>query len=208
MQRFASGEAILFLSFKTKEMKKAIYLPLVALALCGCGSNATRTAGTAGKVTGLSTLMEEEEQAENTVVPASLFTLADAEKILGEPAHLEDSSTGKDANAVNYKCTYKANATDAKSGKTGVLYCMYEEFTLADSAHALYTFFKKANERSGAKAIEGMGDEAYYHTDNTNFYFILCRKGKRMFRMKVNKVTGVTSQAEFMEVSKKIAASL
>jgi hypothetical protein len=48
-----------------------------------------------------------------------------------------------------------------------------------------------------------MGDEAYFHSDGQNFYFIIVRIGKRLFRIKVNKVTSHTSLNEFKRVSKK-----
>ena len=53
-----------------------------------------------------------------------------------------------------------------------------------------------------------MGDEAYFHSDGQNFYFIIVRKGEKMFRIKVNKITSTTSLKEFNMIAKNITASL
>ena len=123
-----------------------------------------------------------------------LFTTADAEKILGEPAHLSDSSWRNVADTVEYKCSYTANAKDPKTDKTGNIYFMFEEYARESIAKDIYSFIKKGNENNeGVKTLSDVGDEAYFHSDNQNFYFILARKGNRMIRMKVNKVTTNTS---------------
>ena len=56
----------------------------------------------------------------------------------------------------------------------------------------------------GIKTLKNMGDEAYFHTDNQNFYFIMARKGNRMIRMKVNKVTSKTSLEQFYAAAQKM----
>ena len=56
--------------------------------------------------------------------------------------------------------------------------------------------------------IHDLGDEAYFHSDGENFYFILVRKGLKMIRMKVNKITSNTSVAEFNRVARKITEAL
>jgi hypothetical protein len=137
------------------------------------------------------------------------FSKPDAELILGEKAYLSDSSSTTKKDTLEIKRAYTANSRDPQTGKTGVIYFMIEEYSRESSAKDAYHFFKSANEKhEGVRTVHDMGDEAYFHTDGTNFYFILVRKGKIMFRMKVNKTTGHTSLKGFNLVSKKISDAL
>ena len=138
-----------------------------------------------------------------------LFTKSDAEKILGEPAHLTDSSFSVSRDTTEFRCTYTANAADLKTGKTGNIYFLSEHYTSISIAKTVYSFIKKGNENhEGVKVIHDLGDEAYFHSDGENFYFILVRKGQKMIRMKVNKTTSTTSESEFNRVAREITKML
>ena len=76
------------------------------------------------------------------------------------------------------------------------------------TAVRFYTSIKKASENHGIKVLHDMGDEAYFHTDNQNFYFIMVRKGGNLFRMKVNKITKTTSLDAFYEIAKNISSEM
>ncbi len=138
-----------------------------------------------------------------------LFQLSDAEKILGEKAHLKDSSLIKRDDVTIFQCSYSADAADEKAGKTGIIYFMVEHYTEIASARQVYTSIKKANEdHEGIKILEGVGDEAYFHSDNENFLFILARKGNKVLRIKVNKITSHTSVDEFNSIVGKIVGMM
>jgi hypothetical protein len=139
---------------------------------------------------------------------SNLFTLPDAEKILGEKAHLTDSNQNNKSNVSIYQCTYKSDSADAKTGKTGAIYVMIEDYSEIESAKKTYSGIMESNRKNGITELDGLGDEAYFHTDNQNFYFVLVRKGNRMLRMKVNKITSVTSLEEFNRVANKITVAL
>ncbi len=141
-------------------------------------------------------------------LPQDIFRFSDAEKILGEPAAIKDSSVSKHGGVWTYNCSYMAKSRDKKSGKTGNIYFMFERYELVDSAKKHYTDIKKANEDHGIVVLDKIGDEAYYHSDKENFYFILARKGKDMFRMKVNKITSHTSKDEFNRIAGQVMDSL
>jgi hypothetical protein len=136
------------------------------------------------------------------------LSLKDAEKILGEPGHLMDSATKRVADAVDYSISYKANKQDAKRLKTGTLYFFAEDYDQLASAKKRYNFIMTANQNHGIRLLHDVGDEAYFHTDNANFYFIMVRKGKHVFNMKVNKVTSNTSLQEFNRIAREIAAAI
>jgi hypothetical protein len=144
-----------------------------------------------------------------TVALSDLFTLTDAEKILGEPAHLKDSSTSYKNRLIIFQTSFEANEKKADEVKTGVIYILAEEYDNVSSAHNKYISIKKANEgHEGIKTLENHGDEAYFHSDYENFYFVMIRKDARVFTMKVNKITTATSLDEFNAIAKKIADTL
>jgi hypothetical protein len=147
---------------------------------------------------------------QGSVTPQSdLLTAPDAGKILGEPAHLEDSSTTRRSGVRQYLRYFMADSKDLKSGKTGALYFLLERYTEISASKAKYSDIKKANEsHEGIKTLNDVGDEAYFHSDGQNFYFIMARKGLYVFNMKVNKITSNTSLEAFNRVARKITGNL
>jgi len=144
-----------------------------------------------------------------TIQDASLLTLKDAEKIFGEPGKVVENITETKDDVKVYKTAYRANEKDAKSGREINLYFMYEEYKYDSSAKRVYSDIKTSNQtHEGFQIWNGVGDEAYYHTDGTNFYFVLARKGTKMIRMKLNKVTEKSSEAEFKKISERIVTKL
>jgi len=157
---------------------------------------------------------------QSSIDPGSLFTLPDAEKILGEEAHLIDSSSknkgeaGKYIDSVSitkkeasdYRCGFMANSKDEKTGKTGVVYFLFEQYPYVSSAKKVYSFYKSANKNAtGFKELHDIGDEAWF---GSNPLFVYVRKGNKIFLIKVNKMTSKTSATEFNLTAKKIAEAL
>ncbi len=185
-------------------MKKKFFLISAILTVWGCNQS-----GDNKEQPGQIQATTDSASKVKPTDPASLFTLPDAEKILGEHGRLTDSSTALKADTLEFKSTYTANAKDQKTGKTGIIYFMYERYSSVPAAQNAYSIIKTGNEKhEGFKILHDMGDEAYFHTDSENFYFILVRKGEKMFRMKVNKTTSTTSLDEFNLVAKNITAAL
>jgi hypothetical protein len=150
-----------------------------------------------------------ENTLRDSVFPKNIFTESDAEKILGEPVNLTEDSTAVKKDTFEYRSTYTAKNKDQRSGKTGAIYFIIEKYSTASAAHNSYEFIRKLNEKhEGVKILAGFKDEAYFHSDGENFYFILARKGDKMFRIKVNKLTSTTSLEAFNVISKKIADRL
>lgn len=148
-------------------------------------------------------------EPENIAIASGLLTLPDAEKIMGEPAKLSCNTFIKKGDTLEYKCDYTALNRDAKTGKTGKLYFMYELYAGVPSAANAYTIIYKANSKhEGIEIVNGLGNEAYYHSDGTGFYFFLVRKNEKMFRLKLNKITSPSSEMQFKTVTKRIADKL
>ena len=151
----------------------------------------------------------------------SLFTLSDGEKILGEPAHLtdtgstvpgvaskhsvNDSVSSIKREASTYRCAYEANSKDKKTGKTGIVYFLIEQYPQVSSATTVYSYYKRSNENHpGFKELYDLGDEAWF---GPNPLFVYVRKGNKIFVMKVNKMTSMTSPDGFNQVVKNIATT-
>ena len=188
---------------------RIIHFILIFLAISGCRQ--VSTADQTQKQNNVLANSEKNTPAKQTpdiLVLQKLFQLTEAERILGEDAYLNDSSISINKNATVYQCSYIADARDEITGKTGAIYYMVEYFGVLDSAKHIYAFFKKVNQEHGIKTIDGLGDEAYFHSDNQNFLMIIARKENRVLRMKVNKITSHTSTVEFHTIARDIVSRL
>jgi hypothetical protein len=140
---------------------------------------------------------------------ASLFTPFDARKILGEPAHWSDSSITTVGDTLRFRCTYTANNKVAEGGKAANVYFMYEDFAREATAKNLYAVFKTGNENaSGMKQLPNLGDEAFYQSDENNFALVITRKGSKLLRIKVNKLTAKASTNALLETAMRITAGM
>ena len=194
-------------------MRKIFFLIIVTLTQASCDQFTTPGSSSHHEkygqikteaVTGIGV-----NESQSTNYPGNLFKLSDAEKILGEPAHLQDSSSSANANVSIHSCAFAADSADEKSGKKGVIYFLFEQYSKVSSAQKKYSTIRAANENhEGVKVLHDIGDEAYFHSDNQNFYFIMVRKGTKVFNMKVNKITTNTSLDEFNSVAKNITDAL
>jgi len=148
-------------------------------------------------------------EGDSVAIASKLLTLSDAEKIMGEPAELTCNTFVIKGDTSEYKCDYTALSQDTINRKTGKLYFMYEAYATVDAAKNAYVSIYQANRtHEGVEMVTGLGDEAYYHTDGTAFYFFLVRKGAKMFRMKLNKITSHSSETEFKNVAKHVADTI
>jgi hypothetical protein len=179
---------------------------IVSLPLLSCGQSGGN--GVAHVDTLASSSVLEMKETERDAVAGHLLAAADAEKILGTSAQLTDSVASDSGDASTYRYTYKALAADPKTGKTGAIYYLLERYALLSAAKSRYSFIKTANEKNGIKTLHDLGDEAYFHSDGQNFYFVMVRKGNWVLTMKVNKITSTTSLDDFNRVARKSTAQL
>lgn len=121
---------------------------------------------------------------------------SDAEKILGSPAHQTESETLNGKGVVVHKCTWRATNETFNSN----LYYVGEQYDNAESAHKVFSDIVTSNTGSGQSRPD-IGDEAWFHSDGTNFCLIIVRKGSKMIRMKVNKLTTETSVDEMKRIA-------
>ncbi|HKO78603.1 MAG TPA: hypothetical protein VJU52_15410 [Flavobacterium sp.] len=148
-------------------------------------------------------------QEKERVKSYSCLSQTDAEKVLGQTAKLTESSSENKNGIKKYRCTYTANIIDTKTNKTGNLYYLLEEYKNTNSSQVVYSDILKQNENMpGLKKLNKIGDQAFLHTDNKNFLIIISRKGNKIVRLKVNKLTSMTSLNELQNISKAITEKL
>jgi hypothetical protein len=139
--------------------------------------------------------------------PQQLLTKEDAEKIMGETLKLSDSVSAFANGVSSYRCSYSP-VSDTRDDKAGKIYFLYESYFQLALAQKKYSATRTANKPNGIQDLEGVGEEAYFHSDNVNFYFIMIRKGNKVISMKVNKITPAASLPEFHRISRKITENL
>ena len=136
----------------------------------------------------------------------TLFTIMSAERILGQSAFMHERRSVKSGTNRLYQSGYTAFQKD--NGVNGSVYYLLEQYNDELSAHQYYIDTRNANAKNGIKVLTYVGSEAYFQSDNGHFYFIMIRKGNKVFNMKVNKITSHTSLAEFNKVAREIAEAL
>ncbi len=122
---------------------------------------------------------------------------ADAEKILGLPARQTESETFTKANVLQHKCSWKATQEDLNSN----LYYLDEHYNNSESAHKVFEDIVVSNSNNPGQTRPDIGDEAWLHSDGTNFCLLMVRKGNKIIRMKVNRLTKGTSVEEMKRVA-------
>jgi hypothetical protein len=189
-------------------MKHFFYIVIISLIVGACGDSSEPVKQKSDESMAEVVAGEIVNEVSSSVNNGNLLTLADAEKILGEPAYLKDSSSTRNNNAYTFSSSYMATARDPENGKTGAIYFLYEKYNDDAAAHKKYLDIKTANADNGIKERGDLGDEAYFHSDGTNFYFMMIRKGPYVLTMKVNKITRKTSLDEFNKVAGELVQRL
>lgn len=137
------------------------------------------------------------------------LSLIDAEKILGQSAKQKESTTENKNGITKFRCTFTANSADPKTNKTANLYYLLEEYPNEISSIKAYSDILEQNKNlPGLKKINEISDQAFLHTDGENFVIIISRKNNKILRLKVNKLTSMTSIDELQNISKKITETL
>ena len=135
------------------------------------------------------------------------LTIQEAERILGESCQLKESVSSLENGGQKYKSTYVANSTDEKIDKRVALNFMFESYGAEIDAKKTFETFKESNQSyTGFEILANLGDEAFFHTDNKNFYLVIARKGNEMIRLKVNKITAKTSLTELKKIASDVIA--
>lgn len=137
------------------------------------------------------------------------LSFAEAEKILGQPVELVDNLWTFTADQNVCDCAYRGIEKDAASGQAINLFFKLEESATVAQAQQIYERIWQSNKtHKGIEVLSGIGDQAYAHSDQTNFHFVIARKGKFTVRMKVNKAAETTSLEELKKFAKRVIVDL
>jgi hypothetical protein len=129
------------------------------------------------------------------------LSMEEAEKILGEPALLSSRKDTAESNVYITKSTFAAKEAAGKAN----LYYIFERYNKeVDAKNSYQNIFDSNKKQKGFEQLTNYGDEAFFHTDKDNFCLIFIRKGAKILRLKVNKVTAKTSFSAFKKVGKAV----
>lgn len=140
---------------------------------------------------------------------ADCLSLTDAEKIIGQTVALTEHGYEERNKVKRHTCTYTATAPDAATNKTGHLYYLLEEHADGVAAQKVFDDVIADNRgMGGQEQLPHLGDQALFHTDDKNFCLLMARKGSKIIRFKVNRMTSKTSVPALKEVVKNTLLTL
>lgn len=134
-------------------------------------------------------------------------SLEDANKILGQPSRMINGLLSERPH-LTYDCSYRTTGPDPKTNKTGNLYYMLEQFADSTGAKKVYDELIEGNRHNSGQSVLSLGTQGHFHTDGENFYFLMVRKGSRLLKIKVNKITSLTSEQELKNVASRIVSEM
>jgi hypothetical protein len=141
--------------------------------------------------------------------PSLALGTGEAARILGNQSRLEKITAYQDEGAKVYQSAFRDDWHDPNTGKTGVLYYMYEEYLSADAAKSFLAATLKANSINPLDVVRTpSGAEVHYLAAGEVVRMAMVLKGNRMIRLKVNQVTSRYSLGEFKNVVGELANQL
>lgn len=147
--------------------------------------------------------------AAGKVNPCKFLSFAEAEKILGQRVQLITNSWDFADDKTRFDCTYRSVEKDKTSDRETSLFFTLEESADEAGAKQIYANIWNLNKsHAGIEILSGIGDEAYASGDESNFHFVMARKGKFTIRLKINNVVETTSFDELKAFAKKVISEI
>lgn len=141
--------------------------------------------------------------------PRLVLGTEDAARILGNRSRLEKVTAYEGEGAKVYQSAFRDDWHDPATGKTGILYYMYEEYLDADAAKTFLAATLNANRINPANGIRtASGAELHYMAGGEVVRMVMVLKGNRLIRLKVNQVTSRYRLAELEQVAGELANRL
>jgi hypothetical protein len=134
--------------------------------------------------------------------PGFVMDVSTAERILGNQSRLEKVTAYVDGSRKVYMSAFRDDWLDPETGKTGILYYMYEEYENADAARSFLDSTLESNHIGLADGIRmENGAEIYYLSGGRVIRMVMILKQNHLIRLKVNQVTSDYSLSEFQKVA-------
>ncbi len=141
--------------------------------------------------------------------PSLVLDIGRAERILGNQSRLEKVAAYLDDGTRAYQSAFRDDWLDPETGKTGILYYMYEEYRSADAARSYLDSTLRANRVDPGDGIPmNGGAEIHYLTGDRVIRMVMILKENHLIRLKVNQVTSRYSLQEFQKVAEELANQL
>jgi hypothetical protein len=141
--------------------------------------------------------------------PSLVLGAGEAARILGNQSRLEKVTTYQDEGAKVYQSAFRDDWHDPTTGKTGILYYMYEEYLSAAAAKSFLAATLKANHIDPVDGLRTQsGAELHYLAGGEVVRMAMVLKGNRLIRLKVNQVTSRYRLCELKEVAGELANQL
>lgn len=141
--------------------------------------------------------------------PNLLLDKEKVDRILGHQSHLEKVTAYIKDGTRTYQSVFHDDDPDPSTGKTGILYYMYEEYQTAAAAKSFLDSTLKSNHIDPANGVQmGNGAELHYLTGVRVIRMVMILKEKHLIRLKVNPATSRYSSVEFQKVAVELANQL
>ena len=141
--------------------------------------------------------------------PGLQLNVDEATRILGNPSRLEKTTAYLNDSITTYQTAFRDDWIDPATGKTGVLYYMYEEWPSVAAAKSYLDNTLIENRVSpGNGTIMTGGAELHYLIGDPVVRMAMVCKENRLIRVKVNQVTSRYSVGEFRKVVESLAERL
>jgi hypothetical protein len=141
--------------------------------------------------------------------PSVVLDIRGAERILGNQSRLEKTTAYVDNGTRAYQSVFRDDWLDPETGKTGILYFMYEEYQSADGARTFLDSTLKANYINPGDGIRmENGAELHYLTGGRVVRMAMILKQNHLVRLKVNQLTSRYRLDEFQKVAEELAKQL
>lgn len=140
--------------------------------------------------------------------PFKFISHSEAEKIVGQPVYLKDSLRKITDGYTRFQFTYRAKLKDSISGKTSSLFFGFEQFVQAAEAKRSYDLIKAQNTKtSTVKDMNDTDREGFLAKDILNDPFIMIRKDRKIYKLRLVSVPGANSSDELQRLAKKIVSA-
>ncbi|MFL5261962.1 MAG: hypothetical protein ACJ79R_21540 [Anaeromyxobacteraceae bacterium] len=141
--------------------------------------------------------------------PSLVLDVGEAGRILGNHSRLEKVTAYAENGTTVYQSAFRDDWLDPDTGKTGILYYMYEDYPSADAARSFLVSTLKANHIEPGDGIRVRGGaELHYLRGGEVIRMVMILKENHLIRLKVNQLTSRYSLAEFKNVAEALANRL
>lgn len=141
--------------------------------------------------------------------PSLVLEDPEAQRILGTPCRLDRTTAYLEEETKAYQSTFRDNGPDASTGRTGVLYYMYEEYKTSEAARAwLYSTLRENRLDPAAGIRTKEGSEIHYLAGGSIVRMVMILRENRLVRLKVNPVTSHYRLEELQRVAEELASRL